>query len=59
MSRVFSAVADLEAGGGGLRLEGTVAGEVLLLQRQVDPRDAEVREPRMPQLRSGIVGLCE
>ena len=51
VSRVSSAVADLEAGGAGLRLEGAVAGDVLLLQRHVDPRDAEVREPRMPQLR--------
>ena len=29
------------------------------MQRHVDPRDAKVREPRMPQLRGGIVGLCE
>ena len=51
VSRVSSAVVDLEASGAGLRLEGAVAGDVLLLQHQVDPRDAEVGEPRMPQLR--------
>ncbi len=41
------------------RPEGAVVGDVLLLQRQVDPRDAEVHEPRMPELLGGIVGLCE
>ena len=49
------ATADLEASSAGLRLDGPIAGDAELLDGEVDPSDAEVREPRVPELEGGVI----
>ena len=59
MSRVTLAAPHLEAGHAGLRLQGREAFDTELLERAVDPHDAEVAESCVPHLVGRVIGAGE